>query len=711
MDGVWATLRSRLDYSSFVPTPVAGVERAALRRRDGSVYHVVKNPHGDGGAGTYLRLEPADLALFELMDGRRDVSQILVAHLDQSGVFALDRLARLTGALGANGFFGEARPDPYGRLRRRVAQRDPFVRLSLLLRRLIVWNIASWSNAEGAVDRLYRFGGRLFFTPLGAALLIVFSVAGLVTWTRLFASPEYQLFRVAQSYTLGLVALIVLQVLSISVHEAGHALAIRHFGRSVRRLGVAMYYLFPCAYVDSTDMVLASRRQRVVVALAGPFAGLAVAAVCAFYAAANPGTLAGGLAFQAATLFVFQFALNLIPILDLDGYHVLVDALDAPLLRQRAIGFVRGRAARKLRRRDKWTRGEIGLTLYGVGAIATSLLTLGFSLWLWDQRVGALAHELVAGGGFGLLLFALVVLVFVGPLLVALAARIAGLARTSIRLARARGRKQVERARAERVVVLDRVRFLNGLSRPALAAIADHVREEQVEAEEIVVTIGEPADRFYLVRSGRLEALAADGTVYGSIVPGEGFGELALLDQSNRTATVRAAEPSVLWSLGRGHFHRWVKDRYEVAARIRASAAEREVFAGLPFFRGLAGQELSRIAARLHTSRVPAGQAVIRTGDAPDRFYVIREGTAEVTLPDGTAVRRLGPGDTFGELGLLFGRPRSATVTAVTDLTLSSLGRADFATLVRVSGETMGEFRERTAHYVGAGLGGRVAQG
>jgi CRP-like cAMP-binding protein len=79
-----------------------------------------------------------------------------------------------------------------------------------------------------------------------------------------------------------------------------------------------------------------------------------------------------------------------------------------------------------------------------------------------------------------------------------------------------------------------------------------------------------------------------------------------------------------------------------------------------------------------------------------------------VTLPDGRTVRTLGPGDAFGELALIFGVPRTATVTATEPLETAVLGRQDFAALVAASGETMREFRARTGHYVGAGLGGAV---
>ena len=256
--------------------------------------------------------------------------------------------------------------------------------------------------------------------------------------------------------------------------------------------------------------------------------------------------------------------------------------------------------------------------------------------------------------------------------------------------------------------MLARVRFLVGLAPEPLIAIASHLKEEQVGPGGTIVTIGEPGDRFYLVRSGRLQVLDADGRVLGTLLPGDAFGELALLDHRPRTATVRAIDPSEVWSLDRGHFERWIRERYEIAARIRASSEERAALAALPFFRGLDAHELDRVAERLVTVRVPAGATVFREGDPGDRYYIVREGEADVTV-DGRLVGHLTPGAGFGELALLFGKARTATVTATTDLVLAGLGRSEFGWLVRASGETMGEFRSRTAHYVGsAGLGSAV---
>jgi CRP-like cAMP-binding protein len=338
------------------------------------------------------------------------------------------------------------------------------------------------------------------------------------------------------------------------------------------------------------------------------------------------------------------------------------------------------------------------LGAYGVLALVAAIATLAFAVLIWRARVAPLAGELAATGAIGGIALGLILVVFVGPILVRLAMRVAGLGRTAVRAMRARSGRDAKAILAERVGVLARVRFLSSLTPQALVALADHIRAERADAGDLVVTYGEDADRFFIVRSGLLETIGPEGQTLGRVIPGEGFGELALLDGTPRTATVRATQASVLWSVDRGHFGRWIRDRYEVAARIRASEEERARFAKVPFFRALGPAELQRLAAKLVIRRVPAGEFVFRVGDPGDRYYVIRDGTAEVIGPDDRRIRTLGPDQDFGDLALLFGGGRTASVRAVTDLVLMSLARKDFAALVKASGETMGQFRSRTGH-------------
>lgn len=91
--------------------------------------------------------------------------------------------------------------------------------------------------------------------------------------------------------------------------------------------------------------------------------------------------------------------------------------------------------------------------------------------------------------------------------------------------------------------------------------------------------------------------------------------------------------------------------------------------------------------ARMREERVSAGQVVIREGDPADRFYVIAEGRFEVMQHAGAGeperlLREMGRDDVFGEIGLLGGVPRTATVTAATDGLLVVLDGPDFLELV-----------------------------
>jgi CRP-like cAMP-binding protein len=100
------------------------------------------------------------------------------------------------------------------------------------------------------------------------------------------------------------------------------------------------------------------------------------------------------------------------------------------------------------------------------------------------------------------------------------------------------------------------------------------------------------------------------------------------------------------------------------------------------------------------------GDIVLKEGDAADRFYMVIKGEAEVSHrePDGSQVvlNRFGPGDYFGESGLLNDAPRTATVRAKTALELMALDRDTFATLMKSSQATEDQVRRVAAERTGA---------
>ena len=102
----------------------------------------------------------------------------------------------------------------------------------------------------------------------------------------------------------------------------------------------------------------------------------------------------------------------------------------------------------------------------------------------------------------------------------------------------------------------------------------------------------------------------------------------------------------------------------------------------VPIFSPLPAPTLERVAAELERIDARMGDVLVREGEAGDRFYLIDEGSVDVTIAM-RPVRRLGPGEYFGEIALVRDVPRTATVTAGSDVRLYSLRRAEFLAAAR----------------------------
>lgn len=113
------------------------------------------------------------------------------------------------------------------------------------------------------------------------------------------------------------------------------------------------------------------------------------------------------------------------------------------------------------------------------------------------------------------------------------------------------------------------------------------------------------------------------------------------------------------------------------------SKRARDSLAQVPLFAGLSPRHLKRIGDLTEEVRFMEGASVVRQGDAGDTFFVILEGEAKVAGPSGRVVNRLRPGEFFGEISLLDGGPRTASVVAETPLTMLALSRASLLRLVQ----------------------------
>ena len=101
----------------------------------------------------------------------------------------------------------------------------------------------------------------------------------------------------------------------------------------------------------------------------------------------------------------------------------------------------------------------------------------------------------------------------------------------------------------------------------------------------------------------------------------------------------------------------------------------------VPLFADLDDRELGEIAGSMRERRFSAGDTVTQEGAAGVGFFVIEDGEADVTV-DGQPRGTIGPGDYFGEIALLTGSDRTATITAKTDMLCHGLTAWDFKPLV-----------------------------
>jgi CRP/FNR family cyclic AMP-dependent transcriptional regulator len=110
-----------------------------------------------------------------------------------------------------------------------------------------------------------------------------------------------------------------------------------------------------------------------------------------------------------------------------------------------------------------------------------------------------------------------------------------------------------------------------------------------------------------------------------------------------------------------------------------------EMLAQRPLFAGLSRKELESVAALGVTVEIPANQVLTKEGTIGEEAFLIVSGNAHCTIGDQAEVANLGPGDLFGEMSLLDGEPRSATVIADTDMTVTVFERREFVRLVETS--------------------------
>lgn len=232
------------------------------------------------------------------------------------------------------------------------------------------------------------------------------------------------------------------------------------------------------------------------------------------------------------------------------------------------------------------------------------------------------------------------------------------------------------------LTILRQVALLRDIGDEALTAIGRVIHPVNFGKGAVVFSEDDPADAFYVVLAGEVAVLkrmpepSERLDTIGRLGPSKCFGEIALLEGSVRTATIRTTCPSTVLKLEKADFDRLLVNQVG-ARRVREVLQHAEFLGRLVFLAGWSFEDLVRYAQQCGTIRFSPGAEVLVRGRPNNFFYLIFDGAFEAR--DGARVlRRMGPGDYFGEISLLEGNVATADVFAIEESRCLTMIRSDF---------------------------------
>jgi CRP-like cAMP-binding protein/Zn-dependent protease len=674
--GVWARLDEVVDPERFVPELADGTEIKSFEMRWGNDYAIVARPDH----ALHFELQPWEAELMRQMDGTRTSQELIVDHLQAAGDLDPGAVLGLIDQLRESGFLAPARPHVRSLL---VDHLDRASRGRRKLREFAKELKIGWDGAERFVVACYRGGLKLFFRPWMVVLAGTFAVIGFAAFVETQRSGRYVLSETHAP--LETIVFLLLGLFLTFAHELGHAMALIHYDRRVLSAGFFIFFGSPAFFVDASDGLMLKPRERIVQSFAGPFAELILAGIASIVVVLTPGTTLAAFLYRFALINYFIIFMNLIPLLELDGYWIFSDLIQMPDLRRRSLNFVRHDLWHKLRTRQRFSLQEAGLGFYGTVGVAFTILSFYTAYFFWQQIFGGLVSSLWNGGFVSQILLVLLALAFIGPLIRGLIT----LARTVYKRAKDvadRTRFRLERSwRVEAASLIDALPAFDDLDEDALSDLAGRVALVSISDGQTIFRQGDVADAFYVVRSGTVhiedeDVEEGDTRVLTTLHRGDAFGELGLLGSAPRAATARAEGGVTLFRVDKASFDALLADDIDAPDFAPTMQAYAELRSLGPF-RGLATTDLALVLDHGSWVNAAPGEAVITQGEPGDAFYVIGSGRADV-VRDGDVVASLGAGDYFGEVALLTDEPRNATIVAHTPSRVFRLDREGFGEVI-----------------------------
>ncbi|WP_051366241.1 FHA domain-containing protein [Hamadaea tsunoensis] len=355
--------------------------------------------------GMYLQLDERDVFIWNSLDGVNSVRDLLFLYADKFGELALPRIERTLRTFAAiqlvRGLPGQRDPQKQNLLKRAgQAVFRGLLRMELSIR-----------GVDGLFGRMYAAFGWRFFTRTGVFLLWALVIGGLYAF--FVAKAHQKLFALGGAGWVGAVIVAAVCLLALAIHESAHALAVKSYGRKVTRGGFMLMMGMPFAFVDTSDMWFGTRWSRVVVTLSGPLSTAGVAGAAALVAAYVPNPIVAGIGFHVAFALYLNTLYNLNPLMPVDGYQALSDALRMPRLREEASAYFTKGFWKDLRTGKRPGLRQWGMAAYGMLAVLGMVGFLAMGAFSWRNRLSGLTAQYLPHGyaipvvivGIGIIMF------------------------------------------------------------------------------------------------------------------------------------------------------------------------------------------------------------------------------------------------------------------------------------------------------------------
>ncbi len=251
----------------------------------------------------------------------------------------------------------------------------------------------SLKKIDGVISFLYDKFTWVLFRKEVIYFYYIIIISGLyVFFTMGYFEQKYSLKKfLTIKPSLGIILLF--SILPVVLHEFSHAFACKKYGRKINRAGFMLYIGLPMLFVETTDIWMKSKKERIFVSVAGPFTDLLVGSVC-FLLHKSFGNIGILQILPIVGLIAYIRCLyNFNPLLEFDGYYILMDLLDIPELRKKSFNFIRKGGLKKLLT-QKLEKQEYILFIYGIIAAIYTYWMIFFMIYMWQTKIHTILIEI-----------------------------------------------------------------------------------------------------------------------------------------------------------------------------------------------------------------------------------------------------------------------------------------------------------------------------